>query len=87
VARIAVALRRGTPAATIASLVDGSKIAFEEDLLIWDNLNLGAVPRLDASDAPVLAFRAFCASFASFASFASVARQAPVPVAAGHAGR
>ncbi len=84
VARIAVALRRGTPAATIASLVDGSKIAFEEDLLIWDNLNLGAVPRLDASDAPVLAFRAFCASFASFAS---VARQAPVPVAAGHAGR
>jgi len=78
VARIAVAVRRGTPAATVTALVDGSKIAFDEDLLIWDHLNLGAVPRLDTSDAPVLAFRAFCSSFA---------RQTQVPVAAGHGGR
>jgi 3-ketosteroid 9alpha-monooxygenase subunit A len=86
VARIAVALRRGTSAETVAALIDGSQIAFEEDLLIWDHLNLGAAPRLDTSDAPVLAFRAFCASFAA-GTGVRAARPPEEPVAAGHGGR
>lgn len=63
VARIAIAIRHGEPADMVSAVVEGSQIAFEQDLLIWDNLDLRAPVRLDSSDAPVLAFRAFCASF------------------------
>lgn len=64
VARIAIAVRRGEPEETIRAVVDGSKIAFDQDLLVWDNLDITAPVRHDSSDAPVLAFRAFCSSFA-----------------------
>jgi len=63
VARIAIAVRRGEPDKTVTALIDGSKIAFEQDLVIWNNLDLSAPVRLDSGDRPVMAFRAFCASF------------------------
>jgi 3-ketosteroid 9alpha-monooxygenase subunit A len=65
IARIAIAVPRGESPETVAAVVDGSQIAFKQDLLIWDNLNLSAPVRLDSGDAPVMAFRAFCASFAA----------------------
>jgi 3-ketosteroid 9alpha-monooxygenase subunit A len=65
VARIAIAIRHGELEETVAAVVDGSQIAFGQDLLIWNNLDLSAPVRLDSSDAPVLAFRAFCDSFAA----------------------
>jgi 3-ketosteroid 9alpha-monooxygenase subunit A len=65
VARIAVAVRRGELEELARAVVEGSQIAFEQDLLIWDNLDLSAPARLDSRDAPVLAFRAFCGSFAA----------------------
>lgn len=63
--RIAVAVRHGEPRETTAAIVEGSRIAFQQDLVIWNNLDLGATERLDSSDRPVLAFRAFCGSFAT----------------------
>jgi 3-ketosteroid 9alpha-monooxygenase subunit A len=63
VARIAIAARHGESEDTVRALVDGSKIAFDQDLVIWDHLDLSAPVRLDSGDAPVAAFRAFCASF------------------------
>ena len=76
VARIAVAVANDAADSVARALVDGSQIAFDEDLVIWDHLDLGAPARLDASDAPVLAFRAFCASF----------ELRPAPLAAAAAG-
>ncbi len=67
VARIAVAVPRNTPQSTVAALVEGARHAFEQDLVIWDNLVPGAPDNLDARDAPVRAFRAFCAAFAPLA--------------------
>jgi 3-ketosteroid 9alpha-monooxygenase subunit A len=63
VARIAIAVRRGEPDKAVTALIDGSKIAFEQDLVIWNNLDLSAPVRFDSGDRPVMAFRAFCASF------------------------
>jgi hypothetical protein len=63
VVRIAVAVRHGKQAETIGAIIEGSRIAFEQDLVIWNNLDLSAPVRLDYSDAPVLAFRTFCNSF------------------------
>ncbi|HEX9034357.1 MAG TPA: Rieske 2Fe-2S domain-containing protein [Streptosporangiaceae bacterium] len=63
VARIAIAVRGEEPQETVSALVEGSKIAFDEDLVVWNHLDLDAPCRLDIIDAPVLAFRAFCASF------------------------
>jgi len=65
VARIVIAIRPGEPAETVKALVEGSKIAFTQDLLVWDHLDLEAPARLDGSDTPVVAFRAFCASFSA----------------------
>lgn len=65
VARIAIAVRPGEPAETVEALVEGSKIAFTQDLLVWDHLDLGAPTRFDACDTPVVAFRAWCTSFAA----------------------
>jgi phenylpropionate dioxygenase-like ring-hydroxylating dioxygenase large terminal subunit len=65
VARIAVAIRRTAPDATAAALVEGAKFAFEQDLAIWNHLDVSAPVRLDSRDTPVMAFRAFCASFAA----------------------
>jgi 3-ketosteroid 9alpha-monooxygenase subunit A len=63
VARIAIAVRPGESAETVKALVEGSKIAFTQDLLVWDHLDLDAQTRLDGCDTPVVAFRAYCASF------------------------
>lgn len=68
VARIAIAVRHDEAAETVKAVVDGSQIAFEQDLVIWNNLDLSAPVRLDTGDAPVMAFRAFCASFTTAAS-------------------
>lgn len=65
VVRIAVAVRREEAEKAGRELAAGSQISFEQDLIIWENLDLTAPIRLDAGDAPVLAFRAFCASFAA----------------------
>ena len=64
VARIAIAFRHGESAETVQALIDGSRVAFDQDLVVWDHLDLSAPNRLDAGDVPVTAFRAFCASFA-----------------------
>ena len=52
------------------TLVDASKAPPTyarkvEDKVVWENLDPHAVPRYDARDEPVLAFRAFCADFAT----------------------
>jgi 3-ketosteroid 9alpha-monooxygenase subunit A len=75
VARIAIAVRPGEPAETVEALIEGSKLAFSQDLLIWDNLDLGAPARLDGADTPVMAFRAFCSSFSALAA-AHISRSA-----------
>jgi nitrite reductase/ring-hydroxylating ferredoxin subunit len=84
VARIALAVRRGEAEATVSALVDGSRIAFEEDLLVWNHLDLAAPAQLDSADTPVLAFRAFCASFRSAAARPPdrASRPGPAPMAA-----
>ena len=64
-ARIAVAVRRTAPEVTAKALVEGARHAFEQDLQVWNHLDLSAPVQLDSRDAPVLAFRAFCASFAA----------------------
>lgn len=95
VARIAIAIRAGEAAETVRAVVDGSQIAFEQDLLIWNHLDLSAPARLDASDTPVLAFRAFCDSFRSRPAAPQAAQDQPYPAmqradpleAAGRGGR
>jgi 3-ketosteroid 9alpha-monooxygenase subunit A len=64
-ARIAVAVRRTAPEVTATALIEGARHAFEQDLRVWNHLDLSAPVRLDSRDTPVLAFRAFCASFAA----------------------
>jgi phenylpropionate dioxygenase-like ring-hydroxylating dioxygenase large terminal subunit len=65
VVRIAVAVRQNELRETTGAIVEGSQIAFQQDLVIWNNMDLSAPERLDSSDRPVLAFRAFCGSFAT----------------------
>jgi 3-ketosteroid 9alpha-monooxygenase subunit A len=63
VARIAIAVPRGSPDSVAAALIAGARHAFEQDLRVWEHLDLNAQARLSSRDTPVLAFRAFCASF------------------------
>ncbi|MFD0529402.1 Rieske 2Fe-2S domain-containing protein [Kitasatospora arboriphila] len=63
-ARVAIGVRTDQQAA-LPALVGGSRKALEEDKVVWENLDPHAVPRYDARDEPVLAFRAFCADFAT----------------------
>jgi nitrite reductase/ring-hydroxylating ferredoxin subunit len=63
VARIAIAVPRGSPDTVADALISGARHAFEQDLRVWQHLDVGAPARLDSRDTPVLAFRAFCASF------------------------
>ncbi len=63
VARIAIAVPRGSPDTVAEALIAGARHAFEQDLRVWQHLDVGAPARLDSRDTPVLAFRAFCASF------------------------
>jgi len=65
VARIAIAVPRGSPDGVAAALIAGARHAFEQDLRVWEHLDLDAQARLGPRDTPVLAFRAFCASFAT----------------------
>jgi 3-ketosteroid 9alpha-monooxygenase subunit A len=65
VARIAIAVPRGSPEGVADALIAGARHAFEQDLRVWEHLNLDAQSRLGPRDTPVLAFRAFCASFAT----------------------
>jgi 3-ketosteroid 9alpha-monooxygenase subunit A len=65
VARIAIAVPRGSPDGVTAALIAGARHAFEQDLAVWEHLDLDAEARLGPRDTPVLAFRAFCASFAA----------------------
>jgi len=71
-ARIAVAVRRPAADGTAAALIEGARLAFEQDLLVWNHLDLSAPVCLDSRDTPVLAFRAFCASFAAAPAGAGV---------------
>ncbi len=65
VARIAIAVPHGSPDGVAAALIAGARHAFEQDLRVWEHLDLDAEARLGPRDTPVLAFRAFCASFAA----------------------
>lgn len=58
--RVAVAAFEGQP---LDHIVVGSKLAIEQDLTIWDNLDPEAPWSLDQRDAAVIAFREFCADF------------------------
>jgi phenylpropionate dioxygenase-like ring-hydroxylating dioxygenase large terminal subunit len=86
--RIAIAVRHGESPETTGTMVEGSRIAFEQDLVIWNNLDLSAAERLDAGDRPVLAFRAFCGSFAASPAAPGTPGAPAGPLAAaGHGGR
>ena len=62
VARVAVGVQ-DEQAEELPVLIAGSLRALAEDRVLWEHLDLGIVPRYDARDAPVIAFRAFCADF------------------------
>jgi len=63
-ARIAIAVRRTADPAVTSTLVEGARLAFEQDRQVWDHLDLSAPAAYDSRDTPVMAFRAFCAMFA-----------------------
>jgi 3-ketosteroid 9alpha-monooxygenase subunit A len=63
VARVAVAAADG-PGPALDALVSGSRVAIEQDVAVWDRLDLSFVPRFDSRDRQVLLFRQFCAGFA-----------------------
>ncbi len=62
IARIVIAIRAGQ-LDEFGDLAAGTRYAIEQDLKIWSNLDLTVEPRLDASDAAIVAFRRFCAEF------------------------
>jgi hypothetical protein len=62
VGRVAIGVRPDRTDA-LPALIDGARYAFEQDRVVWDHLDVGAPERLDAADAPVVAFRRFCAAF------------------------
>lgn len=47
----------------VRSLMRDSKTAFEQDMVVWEHLVPGAPSRLEASDRPVIEYRAFCERF------------------------
>ncbi|MEV6791467.1 Rieske 2Fe-2S domain-containing protein [Streptomyces sp. NPDC051320] len=67
VARVAIGVAEGHEG-ELPMLIQGSHKALAEDTEIWENLDLEAVPRYDASDRPVLAYRSFCAAFGQLTS-------------------
>jgi len=46
-----------------AALTNDSRLAFEQDLIVWEHLDVGAPERFEPGDETVLAFRSFCSSF------------------------
>jgi 3-ketosteroid 9alpha-monooxygenase subunit A len=51
--------------AAVMGLATDSRLAFEQDMAIWQHLDVHAANHLDDADAPVRAFRQFCATFAT----------------------
>lgn len=47
----------------VASLVSGSRTAFEQDVVIWEHLDTSVVPRYTEGDDLVRAYRAYCRQF------------------------
>lgn len=62
VGRVAIGVRPDQ-ADALPALIHGARYAFDQDRVVWDHLDVDAPQRLDAGDAPVIAFRQFCASF------------------------
>jgi len=60
--RIGLAIRPGQ-LDEFGDLAAGARHALQQDLQVWSHLSTSITPRLDAQDAPVLAFRRFCAGF------------------------
>ncbi|WP_433258734.1 hypothetical protein ACQPYK_08280 [Streptosporangium sp. CA-135522] len=63
---VAVPRRRASGPPTvreIASLVSGSRTAFEQDAVIWEHLDTSVVPRYTEGDELVRAYRAYCRRF------------------------
>ncbi|MFF3442834.1 hypothetical protein [Streptosporangium sp. NPDC002721] len=63
---VAVPARRASGSPTvreIASLVGGSRTAFEQDILIWEHLDTTVVPRYTEGDELVRAYRSYCQRF------------------------
>jgi 3-ketosteroid 9alpha-monooxygenase subunit A len=65
---VAVPARRASGSPTVrevASLVSGSRTAFEQDVLIWEHLDTTVVPRYTEGDELVRAYRSYCRRFGS----------------------
>lgn len=63
---VAVPTRRAAGPATVrevASLVSGSRTAFEQDAVIWEHLDTSVVPRYTEGDDLVRTYRAYCRRF------------------------
>ena len=69
VARVTVALPRDRPSGPptvreLASLVSGSRTAFEQDSVIWNHLDTSVSPQYTAGDRLIVDYRDFCDTFA-----------------------
>ena len=78
VARVTVALprdRESGPATVreLASLVSGSKLAFEQDSVVWNHLDTRVTPDYTGGDQLIVDYRSFCAAFAEPANSAEPA--------------
>ncbi len=51
------------PEESVVGLLQDSRRAFEQDLVVWEHLVPGAPANYDRSDRPVIAFRSFCERF------------------------
>ena len=68
IARVTVALPRQSAARRptvreLSSLVSGSRMAFDQDAMIWDHLDTTVIPHYVEGDKPVRAYRDFCLRF------------------------
>lgn len=70
VARVAYALAPDGPGGTVNqgivdSLMQNSKLAFEQDRVVWEHMDVDATPQFDERDESLVAFREFAAEFTS----------------------
>jgi hypothetical protein len=67
VIRVAVAVPPepggGVPEAEVGRLLENSRTAFRQDLLVWEHLVPGAPQNFDERDSTVVAYRRFCSAF------------------------
>jgi hypothetical protein len=49
----------------VKGLAQDSRLAFEQDLAIWEHLDSSALNHLDELDLPLIEFRRFCETFAN----------------------